>query len=262
MADSLFRDAATREGELAITRDAFYGGRLILSQPATGHRSGTDAILLAAAVPRGFVGRVYDVGAGVGAAGLGIALASPASRVTLVERDAATARLAADNVAANGLADRVVVARCDLLARDERRRALPDAADLVVTNPPFYDAARTRASPVETRRAAHVMDKGATVSGWLQACLDLLAPKGVLIVIHAAAALPDILAALNERAGNIVLKSVHPREGTAARRVLIRAAKGSRAPFAVAPPLVLHGDDGCFAEEADRLHKGEVALSW
>ena len=54
----------------ATSRDELLGGRLVLRQPFKGHRVGSDAILLAAAAPRGGVKRLVDVGAGVGAVGL------------------------------------------------------------------------------------------------------------------------------------------------------------------------------------------------
>ena len=50
--------------------DAFLGGRLTLRQLPSGHRAGTDAVLLAACVPPNAKGLGVDVGAGVGAAGL------------------------------------------------------------------------------------------------------------------------------------------------------------------------------------------------
>ena len=60
-----------------LVTDAFLGGRLLLRQPADGHRIGTDAVLLAAAAPGDFSGLAIDAGAGVGAAGLALAIARP-----------------------------------------------------------------------------------------------------------------------------------------------------------------------------------------
>ena len=245
----------------SVTHDAFYGGRLRLAQPAQGHRSGTDAVLLAAAVAAEFQGLVYDIGSGVGAAGLGVALRCQRTRVVLVERDAAIAALAARNVGANAVGDRVAVAVCDIIDRDFRRRALPDAADLIITNPPFHAADATRASPDAARRSAHVLAEGSTLADWILACLDMLAAKGTLIVVHAASALPAILAAFDRRFGAITILAVHPRGGEAARRVLVRGVKGSRAPLTIAAPLVLHDGAG-FSAEAERLHQGEAQLDW
>ena len=246
----------TGEPASEVTRDAFFGGRLILRQPLRGHRSGTDAVLLAAAVPRDFSGLVCDVGAGVGAVGLGIALLCPAAQVRLIERDAATADMARENVALNGMAQRVDVSVRDVLTREADRRA---PARLVVTNPPFYRAGHVRASPIAGRRQAHVADADLTI--WVRACLDLLDSKGLLILIHEPPALPDILEALSRCAGAVTLLFVHPRERQPARRLLVRAVKGSRKPLMVAPPLFLHGESG-FSPEAERIHRGEAGLAW
>src|SRR5690606_41598045 len=71
------------------TVDAFHRGRFYLVQPAgRGHRAGMDAMMLAAAVPSNFSGRLVDFGAGAGAAGLaGLSRCGTAS-VLLVERSA------------------------------------------------------------------------------------------------------------------------------------------------------------------------------
>lgn len=249
----------TQDGEAQVTRDAFYGGRLVLAQPARGHRSGTDAVLLAAAVSRDFAGLACDIGSGVGVAGLGIALACPSARVRLVERDALAARLAGENIAANALGDRCEVLQCDVF---RKRRALSlEPADLVVTNPPFWEAGQVRPSPVQGRSSAHVLDPGATLTEWLVACLDVLSPRGTLIIIHAPPSVPEILAKLERWMGGLTILPVHPHVGAPAKRVLVRGIKGSRAPFVIASPLVLHAD-GRFTPEAERLHLGETAIPW
>src|SRR5262245_62380728 len=90
-----------------VTEDAVLGGKLRLKQPTGGHRFGHDAILLAAACPARAGERVVDLGAGVGAAGLALALRVDGTKFVLVEIDAALAALAAENAQLNGLAARV-----------------------------------------------------------------------------------------------------------------------------------------------------------
>lgn len=63
------------------TLDAFLSGGLKLRQARAGHRSGTDAILLASVTPPGTDGLILDVGAGSGAVGLAAAVHAPSSRV-------------------------------------------------------------------------------------------------------------------------------------------------------------------------------------
>jgi len=70
----------------AHTVDAFHRGRFWLVQPRTGHRAGMDAMMLAAAVPSAFAGRLADFGAGAGAAGLAVLSRCPEAEVVLDER--------------------------------------------------------------------------------------------------------------------------------------------------------------------------------
>ena len=81
-----------------LTGDRWLGGRLMLLQPNRGHRVGTDAALLVAAAgaPQG---RIVDVGAGVGAVGLGLAQGNPSALVYLVECDPELVHLAETNAA-------------------------------------------------------------------------------------------------------------------------------------------------------------------
>jgi tRNA1(Val) A37 N6-methylase TrmN6 len=68
---------------------------------------------------------------------------------------------------------------------------------------------------------------------------------GRITLIHRPEALPELLAALGSRFGAAAILPLHPREGEAASRVLVRAVKGSRAPLELRPGLVLHkGDSG------------------
>src|SRR5438105_13455210 len=89
-----------------VVADGFLGRRLLLCQPAQGHRCGTDAVLLAAAAPADFSGLALDVGAGVGAAGLALAVARPGARIGLLESDPLIAGLARANLLQNGLTGR------------------------------------------------------------------------------------------------------------------------------------------------------------
>jgi len=218
-------------------------------------------VLLACACPPG-VRHIVDLGAGVGAVGLRAAQLEPAATVTLIEREPALVALAGANIAANGLSDRVSVTAADILARGFAAPGshLAGAADVVLTNPPFAEPARVRASPDGARARAHVM--GGALELWVKAGLACLAPRGRLVMIHRADCLQGLLAALEGRFGGIQLRFVHPRSDAPAHRLLLLAEKGTRAPLTVLPPLVLHDATGRFTPGAEALHRGSARLDW
>ena len=237
--------------------DSLFGGRLRLFQPARGaHRAGTDAVLLAHLLDPGPDARICDVGAGTGVVGLAYARRTGA-RVTLIEREAETAALARRNAALNGL-DTTAVIETDVLAPAGQRAAaglVAEAADLVVTNPPFLGAGH-RPSPNPLRALAHSLPADG-LDAWIRSCTWLLRPGGQIGLIHRADALPACLDALRGRFGAAAIRPVHARPDRPAIRVLIRAVKGSRAPAALLPPLVLQSGDGAPTPEADAYHRGE-----
>jgi tRNA1(Val) A37 N6-methylase TrmN6 len=242
----------------SFTDDAFLGGKLVLRQPAKGHRLGTDALLLAAAASA--TGRVADVGAGAGLVGLALTLRG-ADEVVLVERDPVFAACAEYNVSGSGLG-RAGVARVDIFDR-RAVRVLPALADQsfdhVATNPPYDQSIRSRRTPSPLKLAAHQM-MGGGLPEWLAACARLLKHGGTLTLIHRADRLADVLASMPRRAGGMVIRPVQPRPDEAATRILVRATAGSRAPLRLLPAFVLHNDDGGFTEMAARVHRGETTI--
>jgi tRNA1(Val) A37 N6-methylase TrmN6 len=185
----------------------------------------------------------------------------------LVEIDPASAGLAADNAARNGLSARTRIIEADLFdARARRAGALTDeAADLVVTNPPFLELRAARASPDERKALAHVFGgdgPAAPLAAWVIACLALLRPGGRFSMIHRPDALATILAAAENRLGALALMPIHPRAGAPAHRLIVSGVKGSKAPLRIAPALVLHQSDGRLTPEADAIHRGERRIDW
>ncbi len=236
------------------------GGRLLLAQPRRGHRAGTDAVLLAATVPAGAATVLADVGAGVGAVGLAVALRAPHATVHLIEKDGPTAALAVRNAALNGLASRVEVHAADLF---DRGACAPVQGRMhaAVSNPPFYLYGRTRPSREPGRVGAHVLPRDAGGHGaWLRAMLSLLAPHGAAVLIHRPDALPELLAAAENRLGSVAVRPIHARDGAPAIRMLFTGVAGSRAPLRLDPPLILHGPGGRFTPAVEALHRGEALI--
>ncbi|WEK52406.1 MAG: methyltransferase [Candidatus Kaistia colombiensis] len=229
--------------------DAFLGGRVEAVQPAKGHhRSGLDAVILAAALGTAAAGRVVDLGAGAGVAGLVLAARAKRLRLVLVEREPDLVACAIEALAqpANaGLAGRVEVVRADLLAAATRKAAGLEAEsfDHALMNPPFHDPGRVRASPDDFRARAHVLGEGG-LDDWFRAAAALVRPQGTLATILPADRLPAILDACEGRFGGLTILPLHPRVDEPATRVLVRGVKGSRAAMRLLPGLVLHDGAG------------------
>jgi len=241
--------------------DSLFDGRLTLRQPRSGYRVAIDPVLLAAAVPE-TAGSVLDVGCGTGAAALCYAHRVGAARVTGLELRADWADFAEENVRDNGFEGRVTIVRGDLM--QPPCDIVPGSFDEVMANPPYLPADRAdmRRPPAD---AAASVEGAATLADWVAFCLTMVKPKGGITLIHRADRLDEILALLHGRVGAIVVFPLWPRapgEGEAgdARRVIVSARKGSRAPMRLAAGMVLHRDDERYTDAAEGVLRDGGAM--
>jgi tRNA1(Val) A37 N6-methylase TrmN6 len=252
-------DLAARD----LTDNAVLGGRLRLLQPRAGHRFGHDAILLAAATAAEPGQRAVDLGAGVGPAGLALAVRIPGISVTLVDVDASLVALAAENARRNGLADRVSAFALDVAACEGFAAAglAPGSADHVLMNPPFNDPARSQLSPDPNRRRAHATPRE-MLGVWIATAGRLLRRGGTLTLIFSANGLGDVLGMLGEGFGATAVLPIYPKPAASAIRVIVRSVKASRAPLRLSPGLLLAGRDGQPTAEAEVVLREPAGLSF
>jgi tRNA1(Val) A37 N6-methylase TrmN6 len=254
---------AAERDSLQTSEDAVLDGRLRLHQPLSGHRVGHDAILLAAATSARAGELTVDLGAGVGGAGLALAMRVEGLNVVLVEIDAALARLAAENARTNGLADRVRVITADVDDIDALGAVglAKGTSDRVLMNPPFHDGGRHNVSPDARRRLAHAGGLD-LLQRWV-ACADfLLKPRGVLTLIWRADELDGVLDALAARFGAVAVLPVLPRDGASPIRILVRVVKGGSGGVPIfAPALALNDAQGRPTAAAEAVLRGGQTLT-
>lgn len=234
-------------------------GRIRLRQAASGYRAGMDAALLAAAcdIPEG--GRVIEAGCGVGGALLAAASRRPGARFVGLERDAAAADLARQNVTLNDLADRVTIVEGDV-ERGFRALDLPPF-DAVISNPPYFDDPAALRAPAPEKSGAWMADGG--LAAWTGFCLKAVREGGTITLIHRADRLADLLALLAPKAGSFKIRPIHPFADAPAKRVIVRAIKTGKAPLVLLPALVLHErDGGRHTAAAEAILRGQAALDW
>lgn len=239
-------------GGLATTEDLWLGGRLKLKQPRDGYRVAVDAALLAAATPLRPGGRALELGAGVGAAALALAVRVQDAQVDGLELQPELAALAGENAAANGLADRVDVRQGDVLT-DAPQDATYDA---VLFNPPYLLPGKNDPTPHPMKRIATV-EGAARLGDWCAAAAAALKPGGHMVVIHRADRSLDVLNALRASGiGALVLFPLWPRAGQPARRIIVTGRKARDGLLTVAAGLVLHDADGGYTAAAEAALSG------
>jgi tRNA1(Val) A37 N6-methylase TrmN6 len=240
-------------GAPATTSDDFLGGRITVLQPQKGHRSGSDAVWLQAAVPAKKGECVLDAGSGVGVAGICLLARVPGTRVTAIEIEPRLSALAATNAASNGLGARFTAIEADLTAQDRPLAAkglVAESYAQVMANPPYHPEGSVRTTP--ERSSAHVMHKGG-LEAWMRFLVRMMAAKATLTLIHLPERLPDLLSLLEGRCGGITIFPLFPTAGAPASRIIVQAKKGSRAPLRLLPGLVLHDASGAYTAPAEAV---------
>lgn len=247
------------------TEDLLLGGRVRLLQPAKGYRAGMDAALLAAACDLQPGERALEAGCGAGAVLFQAARRFPEACLTGIERDPEALALAERNIALNDAEGRVTVRPGDVGRGFAGQGFLaPGEApfDLALANPPFFDDPDALRAPHPSKRDAWIADTG--LDAWTRFLLKAVKDGGRVLIIHRAERLMDVLALLGGQAGSFQIKPIHPFAGEPAKRVLVLAVKGGKAPLKLLPALVLH--DRASGEkhtpDAEAILRGEAKLSW
>lgn len=215
------------------TRDGFLGERVWLTQPATGFRSGSDAVLLAAACPAKAGQQILDLGCGAGAAML--CVAARVDGVRLIGIDLQGTDMTAQNITQNSAQGEVI--KADITDPPGALQAIQ--ADHVICNPPYFTEGS--ASPDPAREAAR---RGLDLAPWIDCACRRAGPKGSVSFIARADRLADLLGGMSGRLGRIAVLPIAGHEGENAGRVIVQGWKGARAPLRLLPPLVLHDANG------------------
>jgi tRNA1(Val) A37 N6-methylase TrmN6 len=236
---------------MQISEDGFLGGRIVARQPVEGFRSGTDAVMLAAAVPAKAGEELLELGSGAGVASLCVGARVVVCRVAGIEIAPELVTLANENARTNGLEERVRFEDANVF---HLPRHLRKEFNHVFCNPPFH-ACTGQISP-NANRARAVSDRDG-LSNWINAGFARVASDGTLTVILRADRLADGLQAIPS--DGVAVFPLWRRHGEPAKRLLVQIRKNSRAPLVFHPGLALHDNDGRYTAEANAILR-EAAL--
>lgn len=255
--DDLERRRLLLEAELGeeVTCDGLTATTSIF-QRRRGHRHSTDDVLtgwyaLEKSPP---VARLLDLGTGIGTVGLLALSGMPeGARLACIEAQDISFRLLRENVAANGLDDRV-----DTIHGDLRQLALAERFPLVTGSPPYFDPA-SGIVPADSQKAHARFELRGDVGDYARTARRHLAPGGTFVFCFPW---PQKRRALDAvaREGLVVVahRDVIPRDNIAPLFSLFACEIGAGtvppAPVPAAePPFVVRDRDGVHTAEMRRV---------
>lgn len=242
---------------MAESFDTLLGGKVRVCSCVRGAKATGDSVLLASAVdrkiaPRG--ARVLEVGTASGAVAMCVLARLPDLRVTGIDIQSAEVARAEKTAAANPCGKGFTALQEDILRPSAELKR--QVFDLVITNPPYHRGRKSEDSSRATARS-----ESAPVAEWIAACAKRLGNFGSLVLIHDAARVAEICAALTAaKLGAVEIFPISSRANGPALRVIVRAKKGSAAGAKLFPPLVMH-HGGAFSAAARRLLEDGEALT-
>ncbi len=235
----------------SASNDTFFNGGLRIRQPTDGYRFSMDAVILARRTLPQPSDRILDLGTGCGIIPLIIAFLHKTGPIFGVEIQEGLAELARQNVSDNELAERIAILNRDIRTLGPKITGGP--FDIVVCNPPHYDAASGRINPNSGRAIAR-HEIAMTLEDLTGIAARMLKQTGRLIIIYPARRLAD--AVIKMRAAGIEpkqLSMIHAKPGAPGMRILLEGVYKGRPGLTVTPPLILYNTDGTWSEEARSL---------
>lgn len=217
---------------------------------------GIDAVLLAdfaaGSVHEG--DKVIDLGTGTGIIPLLMAgrWKSTEGAFTGLEVQEASAEMAAQSVALNGLEKQIQIVHGDL---KEAGRLFPRHSFNVVTcNPPYMIDEHGRGNALDAKTIAR-HEVLCTLEDVVAAADTLLATHGKFFMIHRPFRLPEIFSALEKHSMEMKrMRLIQPFADKEPNMVLIEARKNAKRRLTIEPPLVVRNDDGEYTDEIHRIY--------
>ncbi|MDD2510544.1 MAG: tRNA1(Val) (adenine(37)-N6)-methyltransferase [Syntrophomonas sp.] len=227
-------------------------GGMKLFQSREGYRFSLDAVLLAHFPALDGIKQVVDLGTGNGVIALLLAFRAPSLRVIAVEIQETMVKRARKNIAFNHLEDRIDIVQADI--KTIKEYLPPQAAELVVSNPPFWKKGEGRWSQnPEKAVARHELE--VELAQVVLAATYILLPGGRFSIIQRAERLQEIIMLFS--ANGLTpkrIRPVYPLPGREARMVLVEGQKGGAEGLTVMPPLLVYESPGVYSAELQELY--------
>lgn len=235
-----------------IEHTTLFNGQVTVYQPMQGYRFALDSLVLAAFTPAKDNETVLELGIGVGAASLALAFQHPYITIHGIDIQPNILPITQKNIDANGWTNRFQLFEGNLT----EKLVSGHFYDHVIMNPPFFEDHTYTNSPHEHKTLSHG-ERNGVLKDWIHEAHRTLKSRGYITIVHTIRRLDEIVSLLTEKFGGIEIFPLWPKEGIAAKRVLVRARKGVSSPCVLHAGINLHNHDGTFTSAAAQvIHAG------
>jgi tRNA1Val (adenine37-N6)-methyltransferase len=229
---------------------------LTLHQPIHGYRFALEAFLLADFVPATASDPLIDLGTGCGVVALFLARRFPHLCCVGLELQRSLAMLAQQNVVCNGLEHRIGIVQGDI--RQVASLFPAGVFGTVVCNPPYRAVGHGRLNPHPEKAIAR-HELAVTLPQLTRAARHLLRRRGLLIMVHHPARLPELFAQLEAAyLRPRRMRLVHATEQSPASMVLVEEIRDGRDVLTVLPPLWVYEASGDYTAEMQAIFQGRT----
>ena len=177
---------------------------------------------------------------------------APQVTFTGLEVQEASADMAAQSVALNGLEGQIQILQGDLKEADN---LFPRHSFNVITcNPPYMIDEHGRSNALDAKTIAR-HEVLCTLEDVVAAADTLLATHGKFFMIHRPFRLPEIFSALEKHSMEMKrMRLIQPFAGKEPNMVLIEARKNAKRRLTIEPPLIVRDDNGEYTVEVQDIY--------
>lgn len=237
----------------AFTHDSFFENQLFIRQNKNGYRFSIDPVLLAHHIHPKPCDRILDLGTGSAILPLLIATLHPDTSLVAVELQSSLHEVAAENIRANHLEERIRLIKGDMQGLTQETLSGP--VDAIVINPPYRKLSSGRINP-QSERAIARHEIHIDLAGWIRTAKKLLRTGGRLSVIFPAQRAAELMNALST-AGIPPkgLRTIHSHAGETARLVIVDAVARGQHGLTIHPPLIVYKEGQTYSDEVSAMFR-------
>lgn len=226
--------------------NTFHFKQFSLVQQQAGMRLSSDAVLFGAWAGEENPQTLLDVGSGTGVLSLMLAQRFPVTKIYAIEIEEGACKDAALNFRNAPWSNRLHLIEDDFLAH-----RFQESFDLIVSNPPFFDAEKSKISPASRRNLARI-DNALPLTKLVKKAAELLTAQGKFSLILPASREWDMRSSSAENGLFITrMAEVSPFPNVAANRIFITLSKENTPT--TTEKITLYNTPGVWSDKAKQL---------